>query len=101
MNLFLGIALGSLKGAIVGLLSLIITVIEFQNFATLYEHSAKVLRSWKDAPKRKWFVKYSRACRPLNVRVGSYYYADESMILTILSTVVSVTANLVLTFSYD
>ena len=92
---------GSPKGAIVGTLAAAIILVEFRNFAVVHEESARVLDSWKHVINPTWFRKYSRSCLPLSVRVASYYDVNMRLVITLLSVITTVTANLILTFRYD
>ena len=66
----------------------------------VYEESRKSLECWRKMDhKSKWFAKYSRSCRPLRIRFGRFFYADKTLLLTVVSTILTETANLVLTFS--
>ena len=67
---------------------------------TVYEESEESLKCWKRMEyKHKWFAKFRRSCRPLRIKFGSFFYADKGLGLTAVATIVSHTANLVLTFS--
>ena len=66
----------------------------------VYEESQKSLKCWRKMDhKSKCFAKYSRSCRPLRIRFGRFFYADKTLLLTVVSTILAETANLVLTFS--
>ena len=67
---------------------------------SVYEESQKSLEFWRKMDhKSKWFAKYGRSCRPLRIRFGRFFYADKTLLLTVVFTVLTETAKLVLTFS--
>ena len=67
---------------------------------SVYEESRKSLECWRKMDhKSKCFAKYSRSCRPLRIRFGRFFYSDKTLLLTVISTILTQTANLVVTFS--
>ena len=97
LNLFQAVVYSSFKGLSVGLLTMVVAFILFGLMADVYEESQGPRKSWSTV-RVKWFVKFSRSARPLAVNVGSFYFADRQLLLTLLNIITSNTANLVLTY---
>ena len=87
------------RAAAISTTLLILTLHSYKNFGNVYEESSKSLRRWSSSmvPAKSAFSKFCRAYRPLRVRIGRFYYADRSLMLTILSIILVNTANLALT----
>lgn len=98
MNLFEAVVYSTLKGLSVGLLTVVVTFILFnQTMAGVYEESERARKSWGTICY-KWFVKFHRSARNVSCNVGSFYYVDKQLFLTLLNIIASNTANLVLTY---
>ena len=66
----------------------IIVIYAYKTYGTLYEESRTTLESWKRGGRSSaWFRRFCRAYRPPRVVIGSFFYADKSLTLTILSIV--------------
>ena len=97
VNLFQAVIFSSVKNLCVGLFSLLITFIFFATIADAYEESELARQSWR-AVQLKWFTKFRRSAMPLAITMGSFYFVDRALLLTILDIITNNTANLVLTY---
>ena len=70
-----------------------------KQLAGVYEASRDVLFSAQRRTQdiQKWGRKFLRSCRPINIPVGSFFYVDRPLILTVLSIVINSSASLILT----
>ena len=63
----------------------------------MHENSVEVLAKWKKKTRLELHVrKFLRSTRPLRVEIGGYFYADRSMVLTILDIITANTFNMLL-----
>ena len=67
--------------------------------AQVYDSSADVLNRWRcvdrgDVPL--WFPRYLRPCRKVYVPVGSFFYIDRGLVLTVLSIINNASSSLIL-----
>ena len=89
------------RGIVTAIVSFPLLLHLIKKSGAVYEESEKCLKSWRKIGYNcKWFVKYRRACRPLRIRFGDFFYADRGLMLTVLSTILGETANLVVTFGH-
>ena len=70
-----------------------------KQLAGVYEASMNVLGSWE---RRREFVhklgqKFLKSCRPISIPVGSFFFVDRQLILTVLSIIINSAATLILT----
>ncbi|CAG7730352.1 unnamed protein product, partial [Allacma fusca] len=73
----------------------------WENMGQTYEISSGVLQSWKDMEgSALWFKKYLRSVKPIRVFIGSFFYADRQIKLTIISIVLNQTLSLLLSTSH-
>ncbi|CAG7824251.1 unnamed protein product [Allacma fusca] len=103
-NIFLAIVFGTVRGTVNGVIGTIIFLQFYKMMGQTYELSKGTLGSWRKVTYRvdsPWMKRSMRACKPLAVNVGSFCYADKSLMLTILAIISSASANLILTFRYD
>ena len=67
--------------------------------ARVHHTSADVLLEWRRVHRRKlplWFPRFLRSCRHVSIPVGSFFYIDRGLVLTILSIVTNASASLIL-----
>ena len=70
------------------MLSLYILMTLWKGLGSVYENSAEVLATWRHQDgKSLHFRKFFRSTRPVRVEIGSYFYADRSMVLTLLNII--------------
>ena len=62
----------------------------------VYEESKGIPKAWLVSCNDPWLKKRCIAYRTLRLHVGPFYYADRGLTITMLSTVLQNTANLVL-----
>ena len=80
---------------VVAIFSLGLLVTFWKGLGAVYETSVEVLALWKHQ-KRPYVRKFLRATRPVRVEIGSYFYADGSMVLTLLAIITENTFNVLL-----
>ena len=67
--------------------------------AKVYETSSDVLRSWRQVSPRDvplWFPRFLKSCRIVYVPVGSFFYIDRGLVLTVLSMMTNGAMTLIL-----
>ena len=69
----------------------------YTKMGKVFEESQGILHAWLPWCNDPWLKKRCEAYRALRVNVGSFYYADRGLILTMLSIALQNTSNLVLT----
>ena len=68
--------------------------------AEVYHASVDVLEAWRRVGRRdvpEWFPAYLRSCRFLYIPVGSFFYVDRGLVLTVLSVMLNTSASLIIT----
>ena len=68
-------------------------------FAWVYETSREVMTAWKRSQHVQdslWFRKFLRSCKPIRIPLGSFFYIDRGVVLTIMSIIVNSSASLIL-----
>ena len=68
----------------------------FKRMGNIYTESHELLSEFLPACSTPWFRRTCKAYRPLRVNVGSFYYADRTLVLTILTIILTNTASLVM-----
>ena len=69
----------------------------YTKMGEIFEESQDLLRNHLPTCNDAWFRRRRKAYRTLRVNVGSFYCADRSLVLTMLSIITQYTANMVLT----
>ena len=67
--------------------------------AQVYETSSDVLRRWRQVHRRDvplWFPRYLKSCRIVYVPIGSFFYMDRGLVLTVLSMMTNGATTLIL-----
>ena len=67
--------------------------------AQVYHTSSDVLEKWKRISSKEvpiWFPRFVRSCRHLCVPVGSFFYVDRGLVLTVLSIMLNASASLII-----
>ena len=83
---------------VVAMFSLGLLTSFWKGLGAVYETSVDVLAKWKEQGTPSVYVrKFLRATRPDRVQIGRYFYADGSMVLTLLGIVTENTFNVLLT----
>ena len=68
------------------LLGVLVTI--WKGLGAVYENSVDVLFRWKQKKLLPLHVrKFLRSTQPVRVQIGSYFYADRSMVLTLLDII--------------
>ena len=68
--------------------------------AQVHHTSTSVLHRWRQMQRRDvphWFPKFLKSCRKVSVPVGSFFYIDRGLLLTVLSIVTNASASLIVT----
>ena len=82
--------------------STLFVICAYKTYGTMFEESRATLESWKREGRRSpWLRRYCRAYRPPRVNIGSFFYADKSLTLTILSIMLDYTASMALTIQQN
>ncbi|CAG7787060.1 unnamed protein product [Allacma fusca] len=68
-------------------------VFAFTMFAYVRKSSLETLRSWKRSRYTPAFRKFLKGCKPFQVYVGSYYFIDMGMVLSMLQGISEMTVN--------
>ena len=68
----------------------------FQRMGNVYTESSELLSEFVPNYSTPWFRRVVKAYKPLRVNVGSFYYADRTLVLTILTIIFTNTASLVM-----
>ncbi|CAG7817817.1 unnamed protein product, partial [Allacma fusca] len=73
----------------------------WENMGQTYEISSEVLQSWTVMKgSTLWFKKYLRSVKPIRVIIGTFFYADRQIKLTIFSIILNQTLSLLLSISH-
>lgn len=94
VNSTLALAYSSIRGLVLGSAFFVIVLLQYKNYGTVYEESCTTLETWRTVRSDPWFRRYCKSCRPLRVNMGRYYFADRTLVLTMLSIILDNTANL-------
>ncbi|CAG7822645.1 unnamed protein product, partial [Allacma fusca] len=69
----------------------------WDNMGHVSEISSEILQSWNGMDGGAvWFKKYLKSLQPIRVYIGSFFYADRGIKLTILSILLDQTSSLLL-----
>lgn len=71
-----------------------------KQLASVFEASRDVLDSWQRELHRipRWGRAFHKSCGLISVPVGSFFFVDNGLILTVLSIVVDNSASLILAY---
>ncbi|CAG7676108.1 unnamed protein product [Allacma fusca] len=97
-NIFQAGALHNIRGIIAGLIQVILIKVIFKHLATIYESSAQTVQSWEKTSGTLFFKKFTRACQPFRVVVGSFYFADYTLILTMIAIISTNSASMIVAY---
>lgn len=84
----------ALISSAVAFIALFYTISMSGDVFTLSGHILQKDWSNGEGMRHSWFEKSRRAFRPLRIEFGSFFYADKCLMLTVLSTVLTNTTNL-------
>lgn len=71
----------------------------FKAVAEVYDRSGAFLSSWKIHKGNSWFRRFHPSCRPMQVKMGSLFHVDHSMMLTMWDIIVNSTVSLLISES--
>ena len=97
VNTTLAVVHESPRALVIAMMLFILLIYAYKTFGTVYEEGKVTSQTWSSRETSAWFRRYCRAYRPPRILIGSFYYADRSLTLTILSTVLDNTANMAIT----
>ena len=97
VNTTLAVVHDSPRAFVIALMLFTLLIYSYKTFGTVYEESKMTSQTWSSVRTAAWFRRYCRAYRPPRILIGSFYYADRSLTLTILSAVLDNTANMAIT----
>ena len=98
INATLAVLHGSPRSLVLASALFVIIIYVYKTYGSLYEESRVTWESWKRGGRTSpWFRRYCRAHRPARILMGSFFYADKGLALTIFSIVLDNTANMILT----
>ena len=106
-NIFMAIVLEDIPGLVRALAMSFLTRGFYSKLAEVHSMSSAAVDSWKFGMitgngigngRSLWFNKFVRSVRPLRVHVGSFFYVDKYLLLTIMSIILEQTANLILSY---
>lgn len=98
-SMYLAVVMKSGRSLILGLVIAFSLSKLLQETALVFAKSSEVLNEWRRLDRRLmplWFGKFLRSCRPANVPVGSFFYVDGGLFLTVLSIITNASASLIL-----
>ena len=82
---------------LVAIFSLGLLTTFWKGLGAVYENSGEVLIKWKHKERIPLHVrKFLRSTRQVRVEIGGYFYADGTMVLTLLDIITSNTFNVLL-----
>ena len=101
VNMTFAVLFLSIRGLILAAAFCVVILGAYKNYGVLYEESKKSISQWSGytatESQQRWFCRFTKSCMPLRINIGAFYYADRSLMLTMLSTILVSTANLALT----
>ena len=88
---------GAIRIFLVAMLSFYVLVTVWKGLGDVYQNSVEVLATWSQQEGNSLLLrKFIRSTRPVRVEIGSYFYADRSMVLTLLDIITQNTFSLLL-----
>ena len=98
-NTYKAVILGSVRALLLALTVCMGHIQFIEATAQVYDTSSDVLRNWRHVRRRDvppWFPRYLRSCRIVYVPVGSFFYIDRGLVLTVLSIITNGATSLIL-----
>ena len=97
VNATIAIVKLSLRFSIMCIAVIIVLLYLFKKMSYIHTYSVGLLtHALPPFSRAPWFSRVCLAYRPLRANVGALYYADKTLVLTIITTILSNTATLVL-----
>ncbi|CAG7692572.1 unnamed protein product [Allacma fusca] len=90
--------LTSLALALESLMLISYLIMAFSAFAHVRKASEMMLVSWKQKQQSKYERTVLRSCPPLQIPVGSFYFCDRGMLVTMLQRIFENVVNLLVMF---
>ena len=101
LNTYIAVVGGSLRSLVLVLAIVSGYVQVLQVTAEVYQTSSDIMQEWKGVKREDlplWFPRFWKSCKVLYIPVGSFFYVDMGLVLTVLSIMLVNSANLILTF---
>lgn len=99
IHIVLAVVFQEVRYGIFGVVSCLLLLGMFSNFAELHSLSEDSIHSWKIGILRQsWFAKFHHSCRPLKIYIGNFYYADRQLLLTIISIIIDNVTSLIISY---
>ena len=96
MNSSIAILFLSARAAPIGIAALTLLVTVFGSLGNVHSRSRKLILTCRGMRGNAWLTRHYIATQELRVKVGSFFYADRSLVLTILSIILTNTVNIVM-----
>ena len=96
MNASIAILFQSARSALITAAALTVLLTVFGSLGNVHAGSRNLLVACRNMRDNAWLTRHSIATRELRVKVGLFFYADRSLVLTILSIILNNTANIVM-----
>ena len=96
INCSIEIIVLSLRASLVAMAALVILIAVFGNLGKVYEESRTWILTCRSMRQNSWLARQFIATRELRVKVGLFFHIDRSLVLTILSIILTNTANVVM-----
>lgn len=100
LNMYQAVVGGSVRSLVIAI-GVALGFIQFlEATAEVHHTSTDLLEEWKRVSRRKvplWFPRSLKSCRHLHVPVGSFFYVDRGLVLTVLSIMLNTSASVIIT----
>jgi hypothetical protein len=98
VNIFMAVVMGSGRAVVLATIILILTNVFVSRFAQVHSRSEEAIASWKFQHCPRWFSKFQESARPVRINMGSFFFIDETLVLTIISIIATNATNMILGF---
>ena len=98
-NTYKAVILGSVRALLLALTVCMGHIQFIEATAQVYDTSSDVLKKWRHVRRRDvplWFPRFLKSCRIVYVPVGSFFYIDRGLVLTVLSIMLNAATTLIL-----
>ena len=99
LNLYMAVEFHSFRPLIMAIGSSATYWWGMMEFAEVHETSRGMMEAWRRSEHVQddvWFRKFIHSCKPIRIPLGSFFYIDRGVILTIMSIIISSSASLIL-----
>ncbi|CAG7719607.1 unnamed protein product [Allacma fusca] len=95
VRLFLAIVNKDIGKFVSGISLLFALLRAFKAYAQVHEDGVRTIKSWVTI-SQPWFRRYRKSVWPIQTNVGTFFYIDSTLILTIISIIITSTTNLLI-----